>query len=409
MAAAAGKADRTVKRRAKRLCQLARTGDAEQLATLLGPENCSGLDAAGMGGNTALMVAAWNDRADCVALLLAHGADVDKGDPSYGYTPLILAAQYGALSAARLLVEAGASLSCTLTEGPDKGMTARALALGGSSRVHADPQPGRMVRAPHSKDASVGRGRIDSQHSAVGELLSRAERALVGARQRLAFATCLLDGHGQLGQQIFGSRLPRNADGGCDLVWAGPPVATVNEQHASESTRPSMLSTDEEADLASAIAASLADSPTGVPSPAACAWPHLHPPACTCCHHKTNDGGSSSTSSSSERKLALKIAALDAAQQGCRTGPFNFQRLRQLKDEAQALRKTRLDAIIATHSRKQQAIGAPAVIDMARLTEVRRDVYGGDGGGALSVMAWLSVIVVRQKTLDATLVTRHAH
>ena len=35
MAAAAGKADRTVKRRAKRLCQLARTGDAEQLATLL--------------------------------------------------------------------------------------------------------------------------------------------------------------------------------------------------------------------------------------------------------------------------------------------------------------------------------------------------------------------------------------
>ena len=49
------------------------------------------------------------------------------------------------------------------------------------------------------------------------------------------------------------------------------------------------------------------------------------------------------------------------------------------------------------------------MIDMARLTEVRREIYGGDGGGALSVMAWLSVIVVRQKTLDGTLATRHAH
>ena len=144
----------------------------------------------GFGGNTALMVAAWNDH-DCVALLLEYGAAVDLAEPDYGYTPLLLAAQYGALSAAQLLVMAGADLHCRLTGGPDEGLTARAVAHGGRARVYADPQPMRAVRASHSRDALVGRGRIDSQHSAVAELLSNAEQAWVSARQRLAFALCL--------------------------------------------------------------------------------------------------------------------------------------------------------------------------------------------------------------------------
>eukprot|EP01043_Picozoa_sp_COSAG02_P071450 COSAG02_NODE_13063_length_1451_cov_1.338757_1_plen_306_part_00 len=185
--------DRKERRSAKRLCQAARNGDAAQLAALLLDEGAP-LDVPGFGGNTALMVAAWNDRADCVALLLEHGAAVNLGEPDYGYTPLHLAAQYGALSAALLLVMAGADLHCRLTGGPDEGLTARAVAHSGRARVYADPQPGREVRASHSRDAQVGRGRIDSQHSAVAALLSKAERMQVSARQRLAFASMFLDG-----------------------------------------------------------------------------------------------------------------------------------------------------------------------------------------------------------------------
>ena len=43
-----------------------------------------------------------------VELLLARGARVNHGDPDYGYTPLLLASQYGALPAAKQLVKAGA-------------------------------------------------------------------------------------------------------------------------------------------------------------------------------------------------------------------------------------------------------------------------------------------------------------
>ena len=214
--------DRRARRLAKRLCQAARNGDAEQISTLL--DDGAPVDRAGFGGNTALMVAAWNDRADCVVQLLERGATVDLGEPDYGYTPLILAAQYGALSAAQLLVMAGAELHCRLTGGPDSGLTARTLALGGSTRVYADPQPGRAVRASHSRDRKIGGGRIDSQHSSVAELLGRAERARVSARQRLAFAKIFLDEEQQKEATVaqgLAQLLPRNADGGCDLIWCG--------------------------------------------------------------------------------------------------------------------------------------------------------------------------------------------
>ena len=323
-AMAAPEDDRKAKRLAKRLCQSARNGDAKQMAVLL--DDGAPMDLPGFGGNTALMVSAWNDRADCVALLLQRGADVDLGDPDYGYSPLILAAQYGGLSAARLLVQAGASLACKLSAGPDEGMTARALALGGSSRVYADPQPGRKVCASHSADASVGSGRIDSQHSAVALQLAKAERDLGGAQQRLAFASCFLDGHGSRGQHAFRC-LPRNADGGCDLVWAGELTvdpAETSETHVTKQQRQEapkhlvQLVEGEDADLAAAIVASLCDS--GVPaeqtlggsidSAARCAWPHLHPPTCSCCCKKI-----SHASSSDEMKLAERIASLDAAMQ----------------------------------------------------------------------------------------------
>ena len=219
--------DRKARRLAKRLCQAARNGNAAQLSSLL--DDGAPLDMPGFGGNTALMVAAWNDRADCVALLLERGADVDLGEPDYGYTPLLLAAQYGALSAAQLLVMAGADLHCRLNGGPDEGLTARAVAHSGSARVYADPQPGRAVRASHSRDAQVGRGRIDSQHSSVAVLLQRAERVRVSARQRLAFASMFLENDLEESQGIrtlvsqaggLAQLLPRSADGGCDLLFS---------------------------------------------------------------------------------------------------------------------------------------------------------------------------------------------
>jgi hypothetical protein len=226
------KDDRKARRLAKRLCQAARNGNAAQMSALILDEGAP-LDVPGFGGNTALMVAAWNDRADCVALLLERGAAVDLGEPDYGYTPLLLAAQYGALSAAQLLVMAEADLHCRLTGGPDEGLTARAVAHGGRARVYADPQPGRAVRASHSRDAQVGRGRIDSQHSAVAELLSNAERARVSARQRLAFASMYLEDkreHDSINAMPpsilvcprggLSRLLPRSADGGCDLVYS---------------------------------------------------------------------------------------------------------------------------------------------------------------------------------------------
>ena len=223
--------DRKARRLAKRLCQAARNGNATEMSALL--DEGAPVDVPGFGGNTPLMVAAWNDRADCVALLLERCADVDLGEPDYGYTPLLLAAQYGAFSAAQLLVMAGADLRCRLTGGPDTGLTARAVAHNGRARVYADPQPGREVRASHSRDAQVGRGRIDSQHSSVAQLLSRAEQMQVGARQRLAFASLFLEvqnearGSGTSASVSAAWRgglaqlLPRSADGGCDLMFSG--------------------------------------------------------------------------------------------------------------------------------------------------------------------------------------------
>ena len=82
---------RRQRRLAKRLCTAARTGDTPALETLL--DAGAPIDAAGWGGNNALMVAAWSDRADCVAALVERGANIDVREEDFGFTPLILAAQ----------------------------------------------------------------------------------------------------------------------------------------------------------------------------------------------------------------------------------------------------------------------------------------------------------------------------
>jgi hypothetical protein len=380
-AAAETEEERRAKRLAKRLCQAARNGDAKQMATLLDGGTAS-IDLAGFGGSTALMVSAWNDRADCVALLLERGAHIDKREPDYGYSALILAAQYGALSAAQLLVMGGADLSFRLRGGPDEGMTARALAQGGSSRVYADPQPGRAVRASHSRDSHVGRGRIDSQHAAVAALLSRAERARVGARQRLAFASCLLERHGgpPRGQCRTFAHLPRNADGGCDLIWSGlraaDEAAAPRDDAAAPDTTPTVYGQHDDSDC--------------TPEPVRCAWPHLHPPTCTCTASGKKSGGVVMDGASGEMaKLAERIAELDAAQQRCRTGKFDFQQLRRLEEEAVPLKRRLLDALIAQHRSGD--------------TGEQLQVLENLGAGAMSIIDWLARLQVPQKVIDATL------
>jgi hypothetical protein len=413
-------------RQAKRLCELARMGDAEQMETLL--DDGANPELPGFGGNTPLMVAAWNDRADCVALLLARGARVNHGDPDYGYTPLLLASQYGALAAAKQLVKAGADLTCRLTGGPDEGMTARAVALGGTSRVYADPQPGRAVRASHSRDARVGRGRIDSQHGAVAELLLQAERALAGAHQRLAFAKCFLEGQGVQGQRTFG-RLPRNADGGCDLICSGERDAAPRSPEAGDGHEPEQqqqqqqqqeqqphqphqqqqqLADDKDVDLHAAIAASLADT-AGTEPAARCAWVHLHPPGCNCTGQR-GQGSSSSTAAtaaaaatapSEEMQLAARIAELEAAQQGARTGTFDFRELRRLSEEAAPLKRALIAQQESSYRKarlaEQKGLGRK---EMAPNSEGEQDREGMAAG---SVVEWLEALLVPQNVLAKTL------
>jgi hypothetical protein len=223
---------RKARRLGKLLCSAARNGDAGKLRQLLdsGAPVDQTMCGPPWGGNTALMVASWNDRVECVALLIERGADADFQEQDYGFSAIALAAQYGSLGAARLLVEQGCDLNHTLRGGTDEGLTPRAVAAGGSSRVYGDPQPGRSIRG-----AEPGAGRIDSQHDAVAQLLTTAERALVGARQRLAFARALLDGGvrchrcrldacgcDSTGRDDRGLiQIQRNAVGGSDLVWGG--------------------------------------------------------------------------------------------------------------------------------------------------------------------------------------------
>ena len=387
------RAQRRALRLAKRLCEAARNGDTRQLASLL--DEGADPELPGFGGNTPLMVAAWNDRADCVALLLERGARADHSDPDYGYTPLLLAAQYGALEAAKCLVAAGGDLACRLSGGPDEGLTPRAVALSSTSRVYADPQPGRPV---YSHQARAGRQRINSQHGAVAELLLRAERAFVGARQRLAFATCLLEGHGERGQRSFGC-LPRNFNGGCDLIWSG-------ERHAAEGMGEreqrgqEQLAGDEDEELHAAIAASLADSPA-----ARCAWVHLHPPNCNCTEKRAQSlSVAGSTPASATVRLAARIAELEAAQQGARTGKFDFRELRRLKEEVAPLKKALIAQQEAAHRldhvAEQQHLGRTELWPTQPKSADRSETASGM---PMSIAAWLDALLVPQNVLAAAL------
>ncbi len=77
------------------------------------------------GGQTALMWAAAEDQPEMVRALVAHGADPNVRS-KLGFTPLLFAAQQGAVDAARVLVEAGADLNATDEK---RGLTPLALSI----------------------------------------------------------------------------------------------------------------------------------------------------------------------------------------------------------------------------------------------------------------------------------------
>jgi ankyrin repeat protein len=74
---------------------------------------------------TALMAAVYSEWENGVRILLAGGADPDSGLEIFGSGPLHVAASYGLDAILRLLIEYGADVNATDTE----GKTARNLAL----------------------------------------------------------------------------------------------------------------------------------------------------------------------------------------------------------------------------------------------------------------------------------------
>ena len=71
----------------------------------------SAVDAGDSGGYTALMLAASNDHAGIVELLLQHGADINRVESTNGWTALIWAAKRGHEETVATLVDYGAELS----------------------------------------------------------------------------------------------------------------------------------------------------------------------------------------------------------------------------------------------------------------------------------------------------------
>ena len=86
----------------------ARDDDAKSLKTML--DNGLNPNLANHKGDTLLMLASYHNALNCVELLLAKGAEVDKPNDR-GHTPLAGVCFKGHSEVARLLLEAGASVN----------------------------------------------------------------------------------------------------------------------------------------------------------------------------------------------------------------------------------------------------------------------------------------------------------
>lgn len=86
----------------------ARDNDAQSLKTML--DNGLNPNLANHKGDTLLMLASYHNALNCVELLLAKGAEVDKPNDR-GHTPLAGVCFKGYIEVARLLLKAGASVN----------------------------------------------------------------------------------------------------------------------------------------------------------------------------------------------------------------------------------------------------------------------------------------------------------
>jgi uncharacterized protein len=83
------------------------------------------VDQASAAGQTALMYAAAQGKADNIAMLLSHGAQVNAKSKVTGYTPIMFAMRGGSIEAVQALIKGGADVSHVT----DDGATALQIAL----------------------------------------------------------------------------------------------------------------------------------------------------------------------------------------------------------------------------------------------------------------------------------------
>ena len=107
------------------LFEAASEGDADKLRTLLDKDKYD-VDWRGELGMSPVHVAALNNQAECVRLLIKAGAKVNNGDND-GWTPLMAAAAFAEHKMVEMLLENGANPTRRIQKGHHKGMNARDL------------------------------------------------------------------------------------------------------------------------------------------------------------------------------------------------------------------------------------------------------------------------------------------
>ena len=135
------------------LSDAAAKGDIEALTALLQSGEHSVDQSAGF-GMTALHLAAGRDRADAVALLLAHGAAPNEAD-ARGWTPLHLAASRGAAEAATQLLQGGGNVMLRDAEGNRPSLLAQQEGFSTLARILGNAEATVMNQADAAREARI--------------------------------------------------------------------------------------------------------------------------------------------------------------------------------------------------------------------------------------------------------------
>ena len=126
------------------LCALA-SGHEDTVALLLG--NGADPERANVEGNTPLIFAAAKDNVEVVREILARGVNADASPNYFGATPLYFAAEFGAIGAARVLIEAGANVGHHTSTGMQPNVLMAAALNGHLDCVELLLQHGALLEA----------------------------------------------------------------------------------------------------------------------------------------------------------------------------------------------------------------------------------------------------------------------